>query len=194
MIGIDPGPILAEAGIVGIAIGFGAQNLINDVVCGFFILFENYYLVGDYIKAGKVEERHVEGTVEAIKLHTTHIRHPDGQLQIIRNGEIGAIVNYSKQYTYAKVEVPIPAHARLEEVYALIDQIGVQFQEECADVIEPTQIDGLETLGDDNLVLRTLTRVKPGKHLNTQRLLRAKLKQAFDYHLNDRAESQKTLI
>ncbi|MBF2029388.1 MAG: mechanosensitive ion channel [Oscillatoriales cyanobacterium C42_A2020_001] len=194
LIGIDPGPILAGAGIVGIAIGFGAQNLINYVVCGFFILFENYYLVGDYIEAGKVEERHVEGTVEAIKLRTTHIRHPDGQLQIIRNGEIGAIVNYSKQYTYAKVEVPIPAHARLEEVYALIDEIGKQFQAECADVIEPTQVDGLENMGDDNLVLRTLTRVKPGKHLHTQRLLRAKLKQAFDLQLSDRSESQKTLI
>lgn len=180
LLGLDPGPILAGAGIVGIAVGFGAQNLINDVVCGFFILFENYYLVGDYIEAGKGDERIVEGTVEAIELRTTHIRHPDGQLQIIRNGEIGSIANYSKQYTYAKVEVPVPTHANLEEVYEIIDYVGRKFQQECADVIEPTQVDGLETLGTDNLVLRTLTRVKPGKHLNTQRLLRAKIKQALD--------------
>lgn len=187
LIGLDPGPILAGAGIVGIAIGFGAQNLINDVVCGFFILFENYYLVGDYIEAGKGEERIVEGTVEAIELRTTHIRHPDGQLQIIRNGEIGSIVNYSKQYTYAKVELPVPANITLEEVYELIAAVGQQFQAECNDVLEPTQVDGLETLGTDNLVVRTMTRVKPGKHLNTQRLLRGRLKRALDQHFSDRA-------
>ncbi|MDX2230978.1 MAG: mechanosensitive ion channel family protein [Leptolyngbyaceae cyanobacterium bins.349] len=192
LLGIDPGPILAGAGIVGIAIGFGAQNLINDVVCGFFILFENYYLVGDYIEAGKEEERFVEGTVEAIELRTTHIRHPDGQLQIIRNGEMGSIVNYSKQYTYAKVDVPIPASATLDDMYALIAQIGQTFQAECPDVIEATQVDGLEALSSETLVLRTLTRVKPGKHLNTQRLLRAKLKQALDQQFSDRAAPQKT--
>lgn len=76
----------------------------------------------------------------------------------------------------------------------MIDHVGQQFQAECADVIEPTQVDGLETLGADNLVLRTLTRVKPGKYLNTQRLLRAKLKQAFDQEFGDRSEKQKTLV
>lgn len=88
---IDPTPILAGAGIVGIAVGLGAQTLINDIVCGFFILFENYYLVGDYIEAGKSEDKVVEGIVEAIELRTTRVRHPNGQLQIIRNGEIGSM-------------------------------------------------------------------------------------------------------
>lgn len=72
------------------------------------ILFENDYLVGDYIKAGKEEERVIEGAVEAIALQATYIRHLDGQLQSIRNSEIDPIVNYSKQYSYASVEVPIP--------------------------------------------------------------------------------------
>ncbi|MFM7373459.1 MAG: mechanosensitive ion channel family protein, partial [Sphaerospermopsis kisseleviana] len=105
---INPTPILAGAGIVGIAVGLGAQTLINDIVCGFFILFENYYLVGDYIEAGKAEEKAVEGTVEAIELRTTRIRHPNGQLHIIRNGDIGSITNYSKQYIFAVVEVNVP--------------------------------------------------------------------------------------
>lgn len=177
---IDPTPLLAGAGLVGIVIGFGAQNLINDIVCGFFVLFENYYLVGDYIEAGKMEERPVEGIVEAIELRTTHIRHPDGQLQIIRNGEIGSIINYSKQYTYAKVEVPVTDLANLEQVYSIIETVGQQLKTDCLDVLETTQVDGLETLGRDNLVLRTRTKVKPGKHLDTQRLLRRKLTQAFD--------------
>jgi moderate conductance mechanosensitive channel len=177
---IDPTPLLAGAGLLGIIIGFGAQNLINDIVCGFFILFENYYLVGDYIEAGKLEERTVEGVVEAIELRTTTIRHPDGQLQIIRNGEIGSIINYSKQYTYAKVEVPVPDNATLEQAYTIIEAVGQQLQAECLDVLEPTLVDGLETLGHQNRVLRTLTKVKPGKHLDTQRLLRRRLTHAFD--------------
>jgi small conductance mechanosensitive channel len=183
LIGINPAPILAGAGIVGIAVGFGAQNLINDIVCGFFILFENYYLVGDYIEAGKEEERVVEGEVEAIELRTTHIRHPDGQLQIIRNGDIGSIVNYSKHYTYAKVDVPVPLELELEPVYHLITKVGEQLNSECLDVLEATQIEGLESFDADNLVIRTMTRVKPGKHLYIQRLLRSKLKAAFDQQL-----------
>jgi len=184
LVGINPAPILAGAGIVGLAVGFGAQNLINDIVSGFFILFENYYLVGDYIKAGKEEERVVEGEVEAIELRTTHIRHPDGQLQIIRNGEIGSIVNYSKQYAYAKVDVPVPPGLELEQVYQLINRVSEHLQRECLDALEATQIEGLESFDADNLVIRTMTRVKPGKHLHVQRLLRSKLKAAFDQQLD----------
>ncbi|GFE68946.1 mechanosensitive ion channel family protein [Chroococcus sp. FPU101] len=180
LLSLDPTPLLAGAGIVGIVVGFGAQNLINDIVCGFFILFENYYLVGDYIEAGKLEERTVEGIVEAIELRTTQIRHPDGQLQIIRNGEIGSVINYSKQYIYAKVEVPIPHNLDLDRAYNLIEEVGQQLKQECFDVLEATYIDGLENWHKDDLVLRTLTKVKPGKHLAIQRLLRRMLKNALD--------------
>jgi moderate conductance mechanosensitive channel len=177
---IDPTPILAGAGILGLAIGFGAQNLINDIVSGFFILFENYYLVGDYIETGRIEDRAVEGIVEAIELRTTHIRHPDGQLQIIRNGEVGSVVNYSKQYIYAKVEVPIPDRMTLDQAYRIIEEVGQQLKIESSDVLEPTYVDGLENFGEENLMLRTLTKVKPGRHLYVQRLLRRMLKLAFD--------------
>lgn len=193
LVGINPAPILAGAGIVGLAVGFGAQNLINDIVCGFFILFENYYLVGDYIEAGKEEERVVEGTVEAIELRTTHIRHPDGQLQIIRNGEIGSIVNYSKQYAYAKVDVPVPLGLELEQVYQLINQVGEHLHNECSDILEVTQIEGLESFDADNLVIRTMTRVKPGKHLHVQRLMRSKLKASFDQQLAQKPPSLETV-
>jgi moderate conductance mechanosensitive channel len=169
---IDPTPILAGAGIVGIAVGLGAQTLINDIVCGFFILFENYYLVGDYIEAGKAEEKVVEGVVEAIELRTTRIRHPNGQLQIIRNGDIGSITNYSKQYIFAVVELGVPYDSNLTHVYQVIEEVGQQLKEDYPDVIEGTQVDGVESLGDSNLLLRTLTKVKPGKHLQIQRILR----------------------
>ncbi len=169
---IDPTPILAGAGIVGIAVGLGAQTLINDIVCGFFILFENYYLVGDYIEAGKSEDKLVEGTVEAIELRTTRIRHPNGQLQIIQNGNIGSITNYSKQYIFAVVEVGVPYESNLTHVYKVIEEVGQQLKADYPDVLEGTQVDGVESLGESNLLLRTLTKVKPGKHLQIQRILR----------------------
>ncbi|MBO3459489.1 mechanosensitive ion channel family protein [Aetokthonos hydrillicola Thurmond2011] len=179
LIGIDPAPILAGAGIVGIAVGLGAQNLINDVVCGFLILFENYYLVGDYIEIGKLQDRGIEGTVEAIELRTTHVRHPDGQLQIIRNGEIGAILNFSKQYIYARVEVSVSYHSNLDHVYRVLEKVGEQLKAHEDDVIEPTRVAGIENFGDNHLLLLTLTKVKPGKHLHIQRVLRKILRDAF---------------
>ncbi|HEY9802359.1 MAG TPA: mechanosensitive ion channel domain-containing protein [Leptolyngbyaceae cyanobacterium] len=179
LIGIDPGPILAGAGIVGIAVGLGAQNLINDIVCGFLILFENYYLVGDYVEVGKVEERNIEGIVEAIELRTTHVRHPDGQLQIVRNGDIGSIINYSKQYIYARVEVSVSYDSNLDHVYRVVDKVGQQLMVDETDVLEPTRVAGLEHFGENNLLLLTLTKVKPGKHLHIQRVLRKSLKDTF---------------
>jgi len=169
---INPTPILAGAGIVGLAVGFGAQELVNDIVCGFFILFENYYLVGDYIEAGKVEEKVVEGTVEAIELRTTRLRHPNGQLQIIRNGAIGSVTNYSKEYIFAVVEVCVPYNANLAQVYQVVEELGQELNANYPDVLDATQVEGVESLGESNLLLRTLTKVKPGKHLQIQRILR----------------------
>lgn len=179
LIGIDPAPILAGAGIVGIAVGLGAQNLINDIVCGFLILFENYYLVGDYVEVGKVEERNIEGIIEAIELRTTHVRHPDGQLQIIRNGDIGSIINFSKQYIYARVEVSVAYDSNLDHVYRVVEKVGQQLKVHEQDVLEPTRVAGLEHFGENNILLLTLTKVKPGKHLHIQRVLRKILKDTF---------------
>ena len=172
---IDPTPILAGAGIVGLAVGFGAQNLINDMVCGFFILFENYYLVGDYIQV-----KDSQGVVEAIDLRTTRIRHPNGQVQILRNGEIKDIVNYSKQYVYAVVEVPISYSLNLDRVYGIIEKMGKNLKENNQDVLEPTLVDGVEKFGEHYILIRTLTKVKPGTHNKTQRLLRKLIKDVFD--------------
>lgn len=172
---IDPTPILAGAGIVGLAVGFGAQNLINDMVCGFFILFENYYLVGDWIEVGEAI-----GTVEAIDLRTTRIRHPNGQQYIIRNGQIGNIVNYSKKYVYAVVEVGVAYDSNLDRVYEVLEDVGKQLKQRDKDVLEPTRVDGLEKFGESELSVRTITKVKPGTHLRIQRLVRKMIKENFD--------------
>lgn len=175
LIGIDPTPVLAGAGILGIAIGFGAQNLINDIVCGFFILFENYYLVGDYIEVNQAS-----GFVEAIDLRTTRIRHYDGQVYIIRNGEIRDIINHSKAYIYAVVQVGVAYDSDLDLVYSILEKLGKSLKENYSQVLEPTRVDGLENFGGSELLIRTVTKVKPGKKEYIQRILRKMIKEAFD--------------
>ncbi|MGK7927257.1 MAG: mechanosensitive ion channel family protein [Spirulina sp.] len=174
-IGVNPAPILAGAGILGLAVGFGAQNLINDIVSGFFILFENYYLVGDYIETDEAS-----GYVEAIELRTTRIRHHHGQVHILRNGDITSITNYSKEYIYAAVDIGVDYNTNLDRVYEIVEAIGYQLQTENDDVLEPTQVEGIEEFGDIRIIIHTKTKVKPGRHLQVQRILRKSYKEAFD--------------
>lgn len=178
--GIDPAPILAAAGILGLAVGLGAQNLINDIVCGFFILFENYYLVGDYI-----EMEDTIGVVEAIELRTTRIRHPNGQVYIIRNGEIAKIINYSKEYIYAVVDVGVAYGSDLDLVYSTLEEVGIQLHKKYQEVIKPTEIKGVEEFAADSILIRTLTKLKPdnkpsGVHNYIKRILRKMIKEAFE--------------
>ena len=164
---IDPGPILAGAGIVGITVGLGAQNLVKDLVSGFFILFEDYYLIGDFI-----ETEDAQGTVQSIELRTTRILHPDGQVQILRNGDIGSIVNYSKHPIDAAVEVSITYEVDPEKAFEIIEQVGSELYEAEEDILEPTRIEGVETFSEEICLIYTRTKVNPGKHLRIQRLLR----------------------
>ncbi|WP_432822748.1 mechanosensitive ion channel family protein [Trichloromonas sp.] len=172
---LNPLPILAGAGIVGVVVGLGAQPLINDIVAGFFILFENLYLVGDYIEAGEAR-----GTVEAIDMRTTKIRDPDGQVHIMRNGQIESVVNYSKGYTHAVVEVGVSYDSDLDQVYRILDETGAKLKETSSNVLAPTEVKGLQAFGESELLIRTITRVKPGFHSNVAFLLRKLIKEAFD--------------
>jgi small conductance mechanosensitive channel len=174
-LGINPTPILAGAGIVGLAVGLGAQSLVNDVVSGFFILFENYYLVGDFIETGEAR-----GTVEAIDIRTTRIRNPNGPQHILRNGQIGEIINYSKEHTRAVVEVGVAYESDLDHVFRVLEQVGKEIKEKYSDVLEPTVVRGLQNFGESELLIRTITKVKPGQHRQVQRDLRKMVKEAFD--------------
>jgi moderate conductance mechanosensitive channel len=174
VIGINPFPLLAGAGIVGIVVGFGAQPVINDVVSGLFILFENIFLVGDYIEVGQAR-----GTVEAIQLRTTRLRDPNGALHIVRNGQLSGIVNYSKSYTFAVVEVSVAYDADLDRVFAVLAELGRELKEQHPSVLEPTEVRGVEKLGPSELIIRTTTRVKPGTHGQVARDFRKRIIEAF---------------
>jgi moderate conductance mechanosensitive channel len=174
-LGFNPMPFLAGAGILGLVIGFGAQSLINDVVSGFFILFENTYLVGDVIEAAGAK-----GVVEAIEFRTTKIRDGDGRIHIVRNGDVKQVINYSKDYTMAVVPVEVVYDADLRSVFATLREAASRVRAENADVLADTQIEGITAFGPAMMTLRTSTRVKPGRHESAAAALRFAIKEAFD--------------
>lgn len=172
---LNPAPLLAGAGILGIVVGLGAQPLINDLVSGLFILFESLYLVGDYIETGEGR-----GVVESIDIRTTRLRDPGGQQHILRNGQIGDIINFSKLYTFAEVEVGVAYDTNLDHAYEVLEKVGIQIREVNANVLEVMKVQGLQNFGESELLLRTITRVKPGCHQQVARDLRKLIKEAFD--------------
>lgn len=173
-LGFDPLPLLAGAGILGMVIGLGAQELVNDIVSGFFIVLDRLFKVGDYIQVGEAS-----GRVESISLRTTRIRSNDGQLYILRNGQMEDVVNFSYDYTNAVVEVGVDPETDLKKVYAVLDKVGQDLQNEFDQVIEPTRIDGVEDFSGPELVIRTVTKVQPGCHKLIERECRQRIIAAF---------------
>ncbi len=173
-IGIDPLPVLAGVGVAGVAIGFGAQSLITDLVSGIFILWESYFMVGDYVA---IDDR--EGVVESISLRVTCLRDEEGRVHIIPNGKIEGLVNYSKGYVAAEVGVTVTYEADLDEVYAALEEVGAWVGEKVPDALEPSEIEGVEELGEAGVTVKLSTKVKPGKHLVVARLVRKRIQQEF---------------
>jgi moderate conductance mechanosensitive channel len=174
-LGFNPMPFLAGAGILGLVIGFGAQSLINDVVSGFFILFENVYLVGDLIEAAGAK-----GVVEAIEFRVTKIRDAEGRVHIIRNGDMKPVINYSKDYTMAVVPVEVAYDRDLRAVFATLLDAGTRVRARNANVLAETRIDGITNFGGATMTVRTSTRVRPGSHEAVAAALRLAIKEGFD--------------
>ncbi|NEP07445.1 MAG: mechanosensitive ion channel family protein [Okeania sp. SIO4D6] len=171
---IDPTPILAGVGILGLTIGMGAQSLVEDIVAGFFILFENYYLVGDF-----VEINGVSGFVTGIELRTTRINYEDKNY-IIHNRDVKDIVNHSS-YSNAVVMLKIPYQVKMSQVNEIIEKVGKKLLENYSeDIIEPTIIEGVEEFSDNQILIEVVTQVKPGKHLIIQKVLGIMIKEAFE--------------
>lgn len=186
---LNPAPLLAGAGIIGIVVGLGAQPLINDLVSGLFILFESLYLVGDYIEVDGGR-----GIVESIDIRTTRLRDPGGQQHILRNGQVGNIINFSKRYTFAEVEVGVAYDTDLDHAYAVLKKVGEQIRQDHPDVLEAMTVQGLQDFGESELLLRTITRVKPGCHQQVARDVRKLIKEAFDRENIEIPFAQRVLI
>jgi small conductance mechanosensitive channel len=172
---VNTTPILAGAGILGLGVGLGAQSLVTDVVSGFFILFEGQYLVGDYVEIGDAR-----GVVEAVAIRVTQIRDANGKLHLIPNGQIKGVVNYSKGYINAVVDVKLPTGSNLEATFRRMAEAGRRLKQQHEEVLADTEIQGIVELGTAEMTVRAVTRVQPGTHEAMENEYRRLLKMVFD--------------
>jgi small conductance mechanosensitive channel len=175
---IDIGPLLAGAGILGLAVSFGAQSLVKDVIAGFFQLMENQFSVGDVVElAGK------EGTVEKMNLRVVHVRDGKGNVHIIPNGQIGVVTNMTKGWSRAVVDVGVDYGTDVDRAIRIFQEEGRAFHD---DPHWTPRFDGLpevlgvQQLGDSSVVIRTLLRVQPGKQWEVGREFRRRIKLRLD--------------
>jgi moderate conductance mechanosensitive channel len=175
---IDLAPLLASAGVAGVAIGFGAKNLVTDFLSGVFMILEDQYGVGDVIDAGVAS-----GTVVEVGLRVTKLRGDNGAIWYVRNGEVKRIGNLSQGWATASVDVQVGAGADLERARTVIaetaDLLG---KEDPWDEVlwEPVQVLGLESVGPDSVVIQVQAKTMPGGAAGVARELRWRIKQAFD--------------
>jgi small-conductance mechanosensitive channel len=174
--GLNLAPILASAGVLGIALGFGAQNLVQDFLAGIFMLMEDQYGVGDVINV-----RNITGTVEAVSLRITRVRDVNGVVWHIRNGTIGKSGNESHGWARAVVDFPVPYVLDTAEVRALMEATATRMWEDQAwrDVMtERPEVWGIEELSGDSVVIRVIARTAPLRQWDVSRELRERLKVA----------------
>ncbi len=175
---IDIGPILAGAGILGLAISFGAQSLVKDVISGFFILFENQFAIGDVIEvAGK------SGLVEKMTLRVVVLRDAEGIMHVVPNSEIKVVSNKTRGWSRAVVDVGVPYDENVDRALEVLRDEAAQFSTDRiwgAQLDGPVEVLGVESLGDSAVVLRTLIRTQPGSQWSVAREFRRRIKNRFD--------------
>src|SRR4051794_10745723 len=172
-LGLNLGPLIAGASIVGVAVGFGAQSLVKDFFSGFFILVEDQYAVGDVITIAEQT-----GTVEEINLRVTRIRATDGTVWFVPNGEIRKVGNSAKEWSRSIVDVIIPNKSDFAAATAAIAEEAAALAREPAwidSVIEDPEVLGVESLGADNVTLRVSTKITPSHRAPFARELRSRI-------------------
>ena len=174
--GVDTTAIIASAGVVGLAVGFGAQSFVKDVISGAFIFFEGTVSVGDTITVGEHS-----GTVEAINLRNIHLRKFSGELRVIPNGEVSNFGNFNKGFMRAVVEVGVAYEQDVEKGMKALEKIADKWVEENKDIVlEPPVVQGINSLGSSDVVLRIAIKVKTTTHWGAERELKRRIKNEFD--------------
>ncbi|WP_375142555.1 mechanosensitive ion channel family protein [Metabacillus idriensis] len=173
----DVKALLAGAGIVGLAVGFGAQNLVRDIITGFFIIFEDQFSVGDMIRVGQFE-----GTVEEIGLRTTKIKSWTGEINILPNGNITEVTNFSVNNSVAFVDVSIAYEGDIPKAEKVIEDLLLELPDKYEEMVAPPELLGVQNLGPSEVVLRVVSEVLPMKHFHISRVLRKEIKMRLDEH------------
>lgn len=177
-LGIDVAPILASAGVVGVAVGFGAQNLVKDFLSGIFMMLEDQYGVGDVVDLGAAS-----GTVEMVGLRVTTVRDIDGTAWYVRNGTITAVGNSTQHYGVAVVDIPIGYSADVEHALEIAGEAARQAVAEpplADDILGEVDILGTQNLTQAAITIRLTVTTKPGKQWAVRRALTADVKTALD--------------
>jgi moderate conductance mechanosensitive channel len=186
---INIAPILAGAGILGLAISFGAQSLVKDVIGGFFFLVENQFAVGDVIEAaGK------GGAVEKMTLRVVVLRDLDGSLHVIPNGEIKVVSNKTRGWSRAVVDISVPHTEDLDRALAIVHDEAAKFSDDPGWSVQldgPVEVLGVESITDNSVALRTLLKTQPGSQWSVGREFRRRLKNRFSRETIDSPYQQR---
>ncbi len=177
-LGINTGPILAGAGIVGLAVGFGSQTLVKDLINGLFILFEESIRVGDWAMVGDKG-----GLVEEVGLRTVKLRDVQGTVHVIPNSSISTLSNYSKIFSRTLMDIGIAYRENVDEVIEIMKEVGEDLQKDAdygPDILEPLEIFGLDRFEDSAVIIRARFKTKPMKQWGTKREFYRRLKKVFD--------------
>jgi len=174
LLGIDLKPVLVSAGVLGLAVGFGAQSLVRDIITGFFIIFEDQFAVGDVVTINNMT-----GTVQEIGLRITRVRSWTGEVHIFPNGMITQVTNFSLQNTLAVVDVSVAYEENLNQVEQVLKEVLQLAQTELTDIVGEPQILGVQSLGPSEVVLRVTAECKPNTHHGVNRNLRAMIRTEF---------------
>jgi len=177
-LGVEIGPLIAGAGVVGVAIGFGAQTLVKDIISGVFYLLDDSFRVGEYIQSGSYK-----GVVESFSLRSVKLRHHRGPLYTVPFGTLGAIQNMSRDWVIDKLSVNVTFDTDLDKAKKLIKQIGKDLAadpEFGPNLLEPLKMQGVEQFGDFAMQIRMKMMTKPGQQFTIRRRAYAMIKKAFD--------------
>jgi small conductance mechanosensitive channel len=179
IIGLDFGPLLATAGIVGVALGFGTQTLVRDYIAGFFLVVEDQFGVGDIVDLGG----NAKGTVERVTLRSTRLRDDDGNVWHVANGQLTRVANKSHEWARALIDVVVPYDADLAVVSQLLQATADGLAEDprwSSTILDRADVLGLQAFGADGVYVRLVVKTGPGAQFRVLRELRARLKAAFD--------------
>ncbi len=175
MFGVRTTSILATAGVGGLAIGFGAQSLVKDVITGFFILLENQFSVGDYIQVSSFE-----GVVEELGMRVTKLRDFSGELHIIPNGEIQVVTNRTRGAMRALVHVEIAYEEDIDRAIRVIERVSQEIRDTNEAIVEGPTILGVVSLDASGVVIRVVAKTLAMEQWSVERQMLKKIKEAFD--------------
>ena len=177
-LGINIGPLLAGAGVIGLAVGFGAQTLVKDVITGLFILIEDSITVGDYVDVGGHE-----GDVESLSIRTIRLRDPAGSVHTVPFSEVGTVLNYTKDFSNVVLNIGIAYRENVDEVMKVLVALGREMAEDQAlapDIIRPLEVQGVQSLDDSAVVIRARIKVRAGTQWGIKREFNRLMKNRFD--------------